>query len=63
MEIINYIKFTEPGEKDKLEQLTKECNSDIELRSKIAKTFKVSSIDAAIISKRCHTMFNQNNKQ
>lgn len=63
MKIIQYVQFTEPGEKDKLEQLAKECNSDIELRSKIAKTFKVSSIDAAIISKRCHTMFNQNNKQ
>ena len=62
MEIINYIKFTEPGEKDKLEQLFKECNSEMELRSKITKTFKVNSIDAGIIAKRCNTMFN-NQKQ
>ena len=62
MEIINYIKFTEPGEKDKLEQLFKECNSEMELRSKITKTFKVNSIDAGIIAKRCNTMFN-NKKQ
>jgi hypothetical protein len=62
MEIINYIKFTEPGEKDKLEQLFKECNSEMELRSKITKTFKVNSIDAGVIAKRCNTMFN-NQKQ
>lgn len=58
MEIVNYIKFTEPGEKDKLEQLFKECNSEMELRSKITKTFKVNSIDAGVIAKRCNTMFN-----
>lgn len=62
MEIINYIKFTEPGEKDKLEQLFKECNSEMELRSKITKTFKVNSIDAGVIARRCNTMFN-NQKQ
>ena len=62
MEIISYIKFTEPGEKDKLEQLFKECNSEMELRSKITKTFKVNSIDAGVIAKRCNTMFN-NQKQ
>ena len=62
MEIINYIKFTEPGEKDKLEQLFKECNSEMELRSKITKTFKVNSIDAGVIAKRCNTIFN-NQKQ
>lgn len=58
MKIINYIKFTEPGEKDKLEQLFKECNSEMELRSKITKIFKVNSIDAGVIAKRCNTMFN-----
>ena len=62
MEIINYIKFTEPGEKDKLEQLFKECNSEMELRSKITKTFKINSIDAGVIAKRCNIMFN-NQKQ
>lgn len=63
MEIIQYIKFTEPGEKDKLEQLVKESDSDMELRSKITKAFKVSSIDAGIIAKRCRTMFNQIKQQ
>lgn len=62
MKVIQYIQFTEPGEKDKLEQLVKESNSDLELRSKITKAFKVSSIDAGTIVKRCRTMFN-NNKQ
>ena len=62
MEIISYIKFTEPGEKEKLEQLFKECNSEMELRSKITKTFKVNSIDAGLAAKRCNTMFN-NQKQ
>ena len=63
MEIINYVKFTEPGEKDKLEQLVKECNSEMELRSKITKTFKVNSLDAGVIAKRCRIMFNQIKEQ
>ena len=62
MEIINYIKFTEPGEKDKLEQLVKECESNMELRSKITKTFKVNSVDAGVIATRARLMFN-NQKQ
>lgn len=59
MEIISYIKFTEPGEKDKLEQLVKECESNIELRSKIVKTFKVNNLDAGAIASRARQMFNQ----
>lgn len=62
MEIINYIKFTEPVEKDKLEQLVKECESNMELRSKITKTFKVNSVDAGVIAARARLMFN-NQKQ
>lgn len=62
MKIIQYIQFTEPGEKDKLEQLTKECESNLELRSKITKTFRVSSVDAGVIAQRARTMFN-NQKQ
>ena len=62
MEIINYIKFTGPGEKDKLEQLVKECESNLELRSKITKTFKVNSVDAGVIAARARHMFN-NQKQ
>lgn len=62
MELINYIKFTEPGEKDKLEQLVKECESNIELRSKIVKTFKVNNLDAGAIASRARQMFN-NQKQ
>lgn len=63
MKIIQYIQFTEPGEKDKLEQLVKESSSEMELRSKITKAFKVNSIDAGVIAKRCRTMFNQIKQQ
>lgn len=63
MEIIQYVKFTEPGEKDKLLQLVQESSSEMELRSKITKTFKVNSIDAAFIAKRCNTMFNHIKQQ
>ncbi len=63
MEIIQYVKFTEPGEKDKLLQLVQESNSEMELRYKITKTFKVNSIDAAFIAKRCSTMFNHIKQQ
>ena len=62
MEIISYVKFTEPGEKDKLEQLVKESESYMELRSKITKTFKVNSVDAGTIAARAKHMFN-NQKQ
>ena len=62
MEIISYIKFTEPGEKDKLEQLVKECESNMELRSKITKTFKVNSVDAGVIAARARLMFNNQNQ-
>ena len=63
MKIIQYIQFTEPGEKDKLEQLVKDSDSELELRSKITKAFKVNSIDAGVITKRCRTMFNQIKQQ
>lgn len=63
MKIIQYIQFTEPGEKDKLEQLVKDSDSELELRSKITKAFKVNSIDAGVIVKRCRTMFNQIKQQ
>lgn len=63
MKIIQYIQFTEPGEKDKLEQLVKDSDSELELRSKITKAFKVNSIDAGVIAKRCRTMFNQIKQQ
>ena len=63
MEIINYIKFTEPWEKNKLEQLVKECDSDFELRSKITKTFKVDAISAGVIIKRARIMFNNQKQQ
>ena len=35
----------------------------MELRSKITKAFKVIIIDAGLIAKRCHTMFNQIKQQ
>lgn len=63
MKIIQYIQFTEPGEKDKLFQLVQESNSEMELRSKITKAFKVNSIDAGIIAKRCSTMYNHKKQQ
>ena len=63
MEIVNYIHFTEPGEKEKLKQLVLEANSEMELRSKITKTFKVNSLDAGVIAKRCRIMFNQIKQQ
>lgn len=63
MKIIQYIQFTEPGEKDKLFQLVQESSSEMELRSKITKAFKVNSIDAGIIAKRCSTMYNHKKQQ
>lgn len=63
MKIVQYVHFTEPGEKEKLFQLVQECNSEMELRSKITKTFKVNNIDAGIIAKRCNTMYNNKKQQ
>ena len=63
MEIVNYIHFTEPGEKEKLKKLVEECSSEMELCSKITKTFNVNSLDARVIAKRCRVMFNQIKQQ
>lgn len=63
MKIIQYVEFTEPGEKEKLEQLMKDSNSELELRSKIAKTFKMSNIDAGAVVVRFRSKFNQIKQQ
>ena len=63
MEIIQYVQFTDPTEKEKLEQLMKECNSELELQSKISKTFKLSNIDARVVIKRFRNKFNQIKQQ
>lgn len=59
MKIVQYVRFTEPGELNKLEQLMKESESELDLRSKITKVFKVSSIDAGVIVKNFRSKFNQ----
>ena len=63
MEIVQYVQFTEPDEKEKLEQLMKECSSELELQSKIAKTFKISNIDARVVVKRFRNKINQIKQQ
>lgn len=62
MKITQYIQFTEPGEKDRLEQLVKESGSNMELQMKITREFKVSMLDARFIAKRAQEMFNQINQ-
>lgn len=63
MEIVQYVNFTAPGEKEKLEQLMHECNSELELQSKVSKAFKLSSIDARVVVKRFRNKFNQIKQQ
>lgn len=63
MEIIQYVNFTDPTEKEQLEQLMKESNSELELQSKISKKFKLSSIDARVVVKRFRNKFNQIKQQ
>ena len=59
MKIIQYVEFTTPTEKQELEKLMITCNSEFELRSKIAKTFGISSIEAGIVVSRFRNKFNQ----
>lgn len=51
MELIRYVKFTKPGEKEALFNLMKTTPSN-QLRAKVAETFNLSTIDAAIVIKR-----------
>ena len=63
MEIVQYVQFTDPTEKEKLEQLMKECSSELELQQKVSKQFKLSSIDARVVVKRFRNKFNQIKQQ
>lgn len=59
MEIVQYVNFTSPDEKEELFKLMKECDSELTLQQKIVKTFKVSNMDARIVVKRFRKKFNQ----
>lgn len=57
MEIIQYVHWTEAGEKKKLESIMQQCNGEMELRKKVAAEFNISSMEAAVVVKRFRNEF------
>lgn len=52
MKIIQYVHWTEPGEKERLNALMDNCNSEMEFRRAIATEFQISMVDASIVFSR-----------
>lgn len=63
MEVVQYIRFTKPGEKSRLYNLFDKCNTEMELRRAIVSEFEVSNIDASIIMSRFKNDFIKKLKQ
>lgn len=52
MEIVQYIKWTKSGEKDRFFQLIKDSKNDIELKDFICKEFGVEGWQAGVMMSR-----------
>lgn len=63
MKIIQYVEFTTLTEKEELEKLMADCKTEFELRSRISKTFGISSIEAGVVVSRFRKKFNQLKQQ
>lgn len=63
MKIVQYVEFTTPTEKEELEKLMTDCKTEFELRSRISKTFGISSIEAGVVVSRFRKKFNQLKQQ
>lgn len=52
MEIIQYVRWTESGEREKLNKIMQQCNGEMEFRKKVTSEFNISPMDAAVVVKR-----------
>lgn len=58
MEIITYIKWTEPGEKDKFENLAKHSKNDEDLKQMIMQEMNLDSLTALRVINRFREKIN-----
>lgn len=52
MEIVQYIKWTKPGEKEKFFQVVKDSKDDLELKAIICKEFGIEGWQAGVMLSR-----------
>lgn len=52
MEIVQYVRWTELGERERLQEVMQQCSGEMEFRKKVASEFNISPMDAAVVVKR-----------
>ena len=57
MEIFQYVRWTEPGERERLQEVMQQCSGEMEFRKKVASEFNISPMDAAVVVKRFKNEF------
>lgn len=57
MKIVQYVYWTEPEERKKLQEVMQKCNGEMEFRRKVASEFNISPMDAAVVVKRFKNEF------
>lgn len=59
MQIVQYVYWDKPGEKDKLNNLLHSCTSEMQLRKRIAEEFQLSYIEAGVVFSKFKDKFNK----
>jgi hypothetical protein len=57
MEIVQYVRWTEPGERERLQEVMQQCSGEMEFRKKVTSEFNISPMDAAVVVKRFKNEF------
>lgn len=57
MEIVQYVRWTELGERERLQKVMQQCSGEMEFRKKVVSEFNISPIDAAVVVKRFKNEF------
>ena len=57
MEIIQYVRWTESGERDRQQKVMQQCSGEMEFRRKVASEFNITPMDAAVVVKRFKNEF------
>ena len=57
MEIVQYVRWTEPGEREKLQEIMQQCCGEMEFRKKVASEFNISLMYAVFVVKRFKNEF------
>ena len=57
MEIVQYVRWTEPGERERLQEVMQQCSGEMEFRKKVASEFNICPMDSAVVVKRFKKKF------